>query len=155
MARQDHAPVSEEEKQHFLDQIANGASIVAAAGNEAMRRKFYRRRDPDESCYDEDFAKAWDEAVKIHRRDYLVHIAQSRFVDGWDEPVFYKGEQIGTIRRFDNTIGMFLIKQADPSFRGNHKIEVTGKNDGPVQIEHRGVKLADILSAARDVGLTD
>jgi hypothetical protein len=151
-ARQDHVPVSDEEKQHFLRLLANGRSIVEAAGNESMRRKLYRRINPEESCYDEDFARAWDETIRIHRRDYLVHVAQCRAIDGWEEPVWHKGEMVGTIHRHDSRLLEFLIKQADPSFRENQKVELTGKDGGPIAIAHeQRLTLAHLFAFAESI----
>ena len=152
MARQDHTPVSGEQQARFLERLAAGDSIVDAAGNESLRRKLYRLKDADD-----DFAAEWARAYQ-EGTDALLKEARRRAVEGVEDvKVIGSGDQQRevTFRHYSDPLLMFLIKQRDPSYRDNHKIEVTGKNDGPVQVEHRGVKLSDILTAARDAGLAD
>jgi hypothetical protein len=150
--RQDHTPVTDDQRDQFLEQLAAGRSIVDAAGNESLRRKLYRLKEADPQ-----FAAEWARAYQ-EGTDVLLAEARRRAVEGVDEPkMLGHGDtaQLITITRYSDPLLMFLIKQRDPSYRDNHKIEVTGKDDGPVQIEHRGVKLSDILTAAREVGLSD
>ena len=45
------------------------------------------------------FAVAWDDAYEAGF-DWLEDELQRRSHDGWDEPVFYKGEVVGAVRRF-------------------------------------------------------
>ena len=152
MARQDKTPVTDEQRDGFLAALAAGKSVVDAAGNESLRRKLYRLRDADD-----DFARDWAAAYK-EGTDVLVAEARRRAIEGVDEPkVIGSGDYQReiTVTRYSDTLLMFLIKQRDPSYRDNHKIEVTGPGDGPVQVEHRGVKLSDILTAAREAGVAD
>jgi hypothetical protein len=151
-ARQDHSSVTDADKQQFLDRIAAGRSIVDAAGNESLRRKLYRLKDADP-----EFAAEWTRAYQ-EGTDALTNEARRRAVEGVEDiKMIGKGDMQREVvfRTYSDSLLMFLIKQRDPSYRDNHKIEVTGKDDGPVQIEHRGVKLSDILTAAREVGLSD
>lgn len=151
-ARQDHTPLTDEQKTSFLEKLAEGQSIVGAAGDHATRRKLYRLRDGDA-----DFAKEWAAAYK-EGTDALVNEARRRAVDGvQDVKVIGSGEHQREVPvvHYSDTLLMFLIKQRDHSFRDNSRVEVTGNDGGPVQVEHRGVKLSDILTAAREAGLAD
>jgi hypothetical protein len=151
-ARQDHEPVAEDVKAAFLERLAEGASIVDAAGSHAVRRKLYRLRDADPA-----FAAEWKTAY-TEGTDALVKEARRRAVDGVEDvKVIGSGDMQREVPvvHYSDTLLMFLIKQRDPSFRDNSRVEVTGGGGGPVQVEYRGVKLSDILTAAREAGLAD
>lgn len=154
MGRQDRSPITKEQQDEFLDRLAEGMSVIDACnGSHARRRKLYRLRHNDT-----DFDQRWREAF-AQGTDALEAEAQRRAVQGVDDvKVIGSGDMQREVafKHYSDTLLIFLLKARDPArFRDNHKVEVTGKNDGPVQVEHRGVKLSDILSAARDVGLTD
>ena len=150
MPRQDHTPLTGEQRDHFLERLAAGDSIIAAAQNESLRRKLYRAKDADT-----DFAKEWARAYQ-EGTDALTAEARRRAVEGVDEPrMIGHGEnaELITVKRYSDPLLMFLIKQRDPSYRDNAKLEVTGQGGGPVQVEHRGVKLSDIVRVAREAGV--
>jgi hypothetical protein len=46
-----------------------------------------------------------------------VSVAVKRAVEGWLEPVFFKGRQCGWVRKYDHSLLMFLIRKRDPSYR--------------------------------------
>lgn len=60
------------------------------------------------------FAAAWD-AVDQQITGELEKAAICRAIEGWDEPVFYKGEQCGIVRKFSNALTIFLLKCRRPS----------------------------------------
>jgi hypothetical protein len=148
MARQDHSPVTDQQRDEFLAGLAAGKSIVSAAGNESLRRKLYRMRDTDR-----EFATAWADAWN-EGTDALVHEARRRAVEGVPRRSYDKdGNLIRDEIVYSDALLMFQIKQRDPSYRDNVKIEHTGRDGGPVQLEHRGVKLADVFRVAREAGV--
>lgn len=54
-----------------------------------------------------------------------------------------------TIKRYSDPILLALLAARDPAnFRSNHKVELTGKDDGPVQFEdtERTARLASVLA---------
>src|SRR5690606_18484748 len=65
-----------------------------------------RKEDPD-------FAAAWDEAME-QASDALEVEARRRAIEGWDEPVFYQGMETGMVRKFSDTLLIFLLKGARP-----------------------------------------
>jgi transposase-like protein len=71
-----------------------------------------------------EFRKQFDHAYQAGT-DALIDEAKRRAVEGWDEE-----REFGTVRKYDSTLLMFLIKQRDPSFR--EKYEVTGANGSPL-----------------------
>lgn len=82
---------------------------AALAGVSCRAIQKWRQEFPE---FEEEFREshiAWVEHLKteIYRRA----------VEGWDEPVYQKGELVGTVRKFDSKLLMYLTSQADPSFR--------------------------------------
>jgi hypothetical protein len=68
-----------------------------------------RARDPE-------FAQAWDDAMDA-ARDELVQEAHRRAVDGWDEPVFKNGVEVGTIHKWSDRLMEVLLVSRVPEFR--------------------------------------
>lgn len=69
------------------------------------------------------FQLAWDDAVE-QGLDTLEYEARRRALDGWDEPVFYEGEECGVKRKFSDSLMMFLLKGGRPKkYRDYSKVE--------------------------------
>lgn len=74
-----------------------------------------------------DFAEAWDDAMKAGVLA-LEDEAHRRAFSGVDEPVFYKGDEVGSIRKYSDTLAIFLLKAHDPDkYRENSKVELNGR----------------------------
>ena len=61
---------------------------------------------------DKKFAAEWMQALS-EACDVLEEEARRRAVFGTMEPVYFKGEAVGTIRRFSDVLLIFLMKAAD------------------------------------------
>lgn len=140
--------LSREARAVFLVALAAGWSVTHAAGRTGFhRRRFYEVRDADEA-FAEQWAQAWQAGLEA-----LVDEARRRAVDGVEEPVFQKGELVGTVRRYSDNLLMFLIKQRDPAFRDKHRVELTGAEGAPIQLEGRAVVgIADVVQLAIETG---
>jgi hypothetical protein len=103
----------------FLEWFAKTGNVSLSAQKAKVNRQHvYTARESDEA-----FATAWDEAEEV-AVDALEEEARRRAHDGWDEPVFYKGEQAGTIRKYDSTLLIFLLKARRPqTYRENTRVE--------------------------------
>lgn len=119
----------------FLDLLAtNGNVTISAQELNLDRRKLYRLRDEQP-----EFAAAWDSAM-AEAADHLEAEARRRAVEGWHEPVFYQGDEVGYVRRFSDTLLIFLMKGANPEkYRERSSTELSGPGgtpllDGVVQI---------------------
>ena len=64
------------------------------------------------------FRSAWDAALD-YGVGWLRDAAQSRAVNGVARPVFYKGEQIGERRYYDERLTMFILRLRDPARFGS------------------------------------
>ena len=80
--------------------LVYGAVKQAAASVGMSRESAYRlRRRPGA----ESFAASWDEALRAGRQRAL-EIGMEIGLYGVEEPVFYRGEKVGTRRRYNNVL---------------------------------------------------
>ncbi len=109
----------------FIAAICDGLHATDAADRAGVARGtvYIRRRD------DEEFRKAWNEAA-ILGTEMLESEANRRAYYGWLEPIFYKGDQAGAVRKYSDAVLMFLLRSRDPNkYRDNMKTEIVGKDD--------------------------
>jgi hypothetical protein len=100
--------VTAEKKEQFLAAIRQGCTVsVASRALNIDPRSFYRHK-VDEP----DFAEDWNAAYK-EGTELLEEEARRRAAEGWDEPVFYQGEIVGYVRKYDSTLLMFTLKARD------------------------------------------
>lgn len=92
---------------------------------------------------DPDYADAFRLAEEV-AADKLEEEARRRAVQGVDEPVFYKGESVGSIKKFSDTLLIFLLNGARPEkYKQRNHTEVTGKGGGPIQVASRVSDMSD------------
>jgi hypothetical protein len=87
---------------------------------DVARSYVYARRQHDEA-----FAEAFERARRCGR-ELLIDENYERAVWGSEREIYYKGEVVGRERKTHDTLAMFFIKQADPSYRG----PLEGANEG-------------------------
>lgn len=86
------------------------------------RQTAYRTRQDDEA-----FNAAWAEALDI-AVGLLEDEAWRRAQEGVLEPVFFKGERAGSVRRYSDTLLIFLLKAHKPTvYRENIDVTSGGK----------------------------
>ncbi len=120
-----------EAKQAFLAALRATYSVQhAAAAASIHRATAYRWRAADEA-----FADAWDQALE-GCKDRLEQSLFQRAVDGVEEPVFYKGKQCGSVRRYSDAAAIFLLKGGRPE-KYRERAELTGPGGGPLRTESR------------------
>jgi hypothetical protein len=52
--------------------------------------------------------------------------AMRRAVDGWDEPVYQKGEQVGVVRKYSDSLLALLLRGRRPDvYRDNAQVQVS------------------------------
>lgn len=100
---------TQEAYEAFLDVLASGLTVIDAAEAAGIPlRHIYKRREADPA-----FKAQWAEAYMIGN-NALEKAARRRGVDGWNEPVFHQGEVCGTVRKYSDSLLMFLMKARDP-----------------------------------------
>jgi len=80
------------------------------------------------------------EAALEEAGDVLEAEVRRRAVDGWLEPVWFQGKQVGEQRKFSELLLIFLTKKANPAFRDNHRVDVAVQ--GRVEIDSARDRLA-------------
>lgn len=130
MARSDK--IRHPKKRAFLAALAETGNITRAAELSGVDRStHYDWLASDESG---DYAAAVADAEQ-QAADRMETEARRRAVEGWDEPVYQGGEHVGTVRKYSDTLLIFLLKGARPE-KYRERFEHTGKGGGPLQVEH-------------------
>jgi len=75
-----------------------------------------RRKDPE-------FDRKCKEAYGLYQ-DRLEEEALNRAVIGWEEPVYFQGKVVGTVRKKSDRILELMLKKAIPSYRDKAAAEV-------------------------------
>lgn len=106
----------------FIYELMQRGIVVQAARKariSAMTAYRHRLSDPE-------FSAAWDEAVDV-AAGLLESEAHRRATKGVLEPVFYQGKKCGAVRKYSDTLLIFLLKAHKPErFKDNLNVEVTG-----------------------------
>lgn len=136
---------SERRDDIFFEMKAQTDNIgLSAKAAGYSRRVVYEYRDEDD-----EFSKRWQEAEEEHI-ERLEMAADQRAVEGVTEPVFYQGQQCGTVKKYSDTLLMFRLKAKAPEkYRDRQEIksELSGPNGGPIEVK-KATELTDEQLAA-------
>ncbi|MGH8323238.1 MAG: terminase [Steroidobacteraceae bacterium] len=108
-------------KPAFIESMAKTCNVTLASQAAGISRTYaYQARDADPQ-----FAAAWDEAEQS-AVDVLEAEARRRAAVGVSEPVFHKGVQIASVRKYSDVLLIFLLKAHRPEkYRERIQHEVT------------------------------
>lgn len=111
-----------DKKLGFLAVLAEGCQVGKACAAVGIHRSTaYDWRDQDE-----EFAAAWDNAMKVGV-SALEDEAHRRAFDGHDEPVFHQGMRTDSVKKYSDTLAIFLLKSHAPEkYRDNSRVELSG-----------------------------
>lgn len=114
----------------FLEGYAKKGTLSGAARYAGIHVSNHHRWieiDPD---YPEQF-----QAALLEAKELLVEEGRRRALEGVEEPTgWYKGEPGGFVKRYSDSLLIFLIKGAFPDvYKDRH--EHTGKNGGPIEVQ--------------------
>lgn len=140
-------PFDEDRQQAFLDALRETCNVTVAAQAISVSTTTVTKHRQTDPLFAERYEEALREGV-----DLLEHEAHRRAFKGVDEPVFYKGDKCGVVRKYSDQLTMFLLKAHRPEkYRDNASLELTGKGGGPVEIteQERASRLGRLLSMAR------
>jgi hypothetical protein len=134
-------------REAFLEHLAAGWAVRHAARQTTHAfQRWYELRASDEG-----FAAAWSEAVE-QGTQALEDEARRRAVDGVDEPIFQKGELVGSVRRYSDNLLMFLLRGRRPAvYREGTAVELNAPVS--VHIEPDPERTARVLAKLHEVGL--
>lgn len=110
----------------FLDALARTGNVSESATLAGIGRSAAYDWRRDDSTFAADWEAAVDEAADRMEREAL-----RRAVEGVDEPVFYQGEEVGHVRKYSDTLLIFLLKAARPE-KYRERQEVTGAGGSPL-----------------------
>lgn len=112
-------------KPAFLAELQESANVSEAARAAGINRQYaYEARGADPA-----FAAGWDAALEV-ATDALEGEARRRALAGVEEPIYFKGKECGRIRRYSDTLTIFLLKAHRPErFRDRVTTEHTGGVD--------------------------
>lgn len=138
MADNEATPVK---RAKFLSVLSECGNVTRAAEESSLNRQFlYRYKAQDEA-----FSAAWEEAAEIGAKR-LEDEARRRAVEGWQEPVWYQGDQVGTVRKYSDTLLICLLKAHHPEkYADRQKMDST--LNGSVSVTH---ELSPALSSRID-----
>lgn len=129
-------PISEEQWCTFLAALAECGSVTKSAEAAGFARlSAYRRRKDDP-----EFAAAWDEA-RLIGGEGLEDEARRRAFDGWDEPKYHQGVVVGAIRKYSDTLLIFLLKGIFPE---KYRNRVSTEHSGSIDTGDGGLDLSTL-----------
>jgi hypothetical protein len=95
----------------FIDELRKQRSVMHACRKIGVgRTQAYELKKQDAQ-----FRAAWDDAVASNKED-LVASAMKRAIDGYLEPIVYKGQVVHARVRFDPVLTIFMLKKNVPGY---------------------------------------
>jgi len=101
--------ITEGQRATFIATLADTRNVTVAAREAGIARRAafaLRARDAD-------FAADWQDAEDA-ASDLLEHEARERAIKGIEEPVYYHGTKVGTVRRYSETLLLMFLKAERP-----------------------------------------
>ena len=97
----------------FLKYLAKNGNVSEAARHaQITRSKLYKLKASEPK-----FAEAWTLALE-EAADRLASEAMRRAIEGFEEVKYFKGEPVGTVRKYSDQLLMFLLKAYKPNLYG-------------------------------------
>jgi hypothetical protein len=133
----------------FLKHLCERANVSCASKAARISRKtVYAKRNTDPL-----FKTAWDDALD-EACDHLEEEARRRAVEGTNKPIFYRGQVVGHIREYSDTLLIILLKAHRPEkYRENTRnenwnIDPRDWTDAQIEAYRAGVPLTQVLAMA-------
>ena len=122
----DFKHIKDRNQRRFLAAFANGVGTITAASDASgVSRSSHRRWIENDPDYQAAFYEANE--IIIER---LEAVSMEHARDGWEEPVYQKGELVGTVRKYSENLAMFLLRGARPEkYRERFTAEITAASD--------------------------
>ena len=117
-------------KRAFLAAVARTGNVTQAAEIAHIARSAHYQWLEADPVYVAAYEDAMEQAAQR-----LEAEAKRRAVEGVEEPVFYQGKQCGVIRRYSDSLLMFLLKGALPDkYKERTSTELTGAGGKPLTV---------------------
>ena len=113
----------------FLKAFAETGLVIEAAKKAGVgRRTVYDERQRNET-----FALKWAE-VEEWTTEEMEQEARRRAVIGVKEPIYYKGELQGHVRKYSDTLLIFMLKARKPEVYRERDLRIAGPNGEPLDL---------------------
>jgi hypothetical protein len=132
-------------KARFLVLLAEAGNVRLSArrcGRSAQSVYVQRRRDPV-------FARAWMGAL-VHAHKHGEQVLADRALEGVEEPIFYRGELVGTRRRYDSRLLLAHLARLDKCLEDEAALRDAERFDELVALV-AGAELPETLARGRGV----
>lgn len=103
----------------ILNEICNTGVMGLACVACGISTSHFRRLRTD----NEEIQALVDEAMSIYH-DRLRWTIHNRAVDGWEEPVFYRGEEVGSVHKFSERLLEMQARRHMPEYRDRAQMDV-------------------------------
>lgn len=101
----------------FLEAIATGSEDSEAAEYASTTMKAINKRRREDPEFRAAYQAARQTRIEVYRAE-----AKRRAIDGWLEPVFFRGEQVGVVRKFSDRLLEKLLEAEAPDEFGDRKV---------------------------------
>lgn len=120
-------------KGKFLAAYAKLGNCSAAAEATGINRHHHKYWMAKSAEYREAFAAADDEATEALEKE-----ARRRALEGREEPVYWNGQQVGTVRKYSDVLLIFLLKAKKPDIyrEVSSKLTVNNSLQASVKVVH-------------------
>jgi hypothetical protein len=144
--------ITQPNKRAFLVALSETGNITGASKITGIARKTHYNWMQEDPAYAAAYKVALEQAA-----ENLESEARRRATKGTAKPVFYKGEECGTVQEYSDTLLIFLLKGAMPDkyserFQGTMDVNVTVEDKTP---QERRARIADLLSKKQIAGAID
>ena len=115
----------------FLSMLAQTANLLKSAEYAGISTSIVYKRRKSDPEFKEQYDEAWQAGYEI-----LEGECARRAFEGYDQPVFQQGMQVGVIRQYSDALAMFLMKGNKPmkfKDRASSEVSINGPDGGPVQ----------------------
>lgn len=109
----------------FLADLSKHGIVVraaAAASPHTKTRQGAARTFRDLRNRDPKFARRWDDALEAATAEVEMELHR-RAVLGWDEPVYQRGERVGTVRKYSDRLLELRAKALMPNYRDRSTVD--------------------------------
>ncbi len=113
------SPVDSPLQQRVLNAYILCGRVRAACKKAHVAHQTHYYWMKSDSAYQEAFERA-----RVMAGDLVEDEAMRRAVDGWEEPVFFQGEVVGHVTKYDGTLLITLLKGYKPGVY-HTKVDVT------------------------------
>jgi hypothetical protein len=131
----------------FAELAKHGQITRATTAAGLDRSTAYKTRDTDP-----EFGERWAKALDAYA-DSLEAAAHQRAVEGTDKGVYHQGVLMATEKQYSDSLLALLLKAKRKEYRDNSKVELSGPEGGPLQVEQSPTEIARTIAFALALGL--